>query len=514
MVTVFTDRAELKRVFTVELHPGFNNVVINNVCSSIEPDSIRVEGKGKATIHEVQYKVDHATDSETDTPQVRKLVEELEELELKKATINDLLKVYQNRLASLDDVVKNLGKVTLARKDTPELLRFDAGVEETLENFYGYHERKAVELNTKVRKSELEVRTLDEELIKLRNQISTLRFHNNVKRSICVSLESTEVSQAEIELTYQVNNAWWTPFYDIRVLTTESKPKLKLNYYANIGQNSGEDWSEVNLILSTAQPRSGAALPPIGTLQAQLFKPPPPPTFAAPPRAMMKTARTSLFGSAAASNAQFDMDEAQPEIAYCMAAPQYKAEHHALSTTFAVKQKKTIPSDGSDHKVTIVSLDLEPVLHFDCVPSKSTNVYLTASMLNSSSYPLLSGTASVYTSVTMNEQKIVVKNTKQDEPIVLTMITHVPKSTDEKIKVKLYAPELKLAAPPTANSNQPAAATNDESRLKAPEVGTRLTDAHNLEWTVVLNPSEEREFVVKFGVECPPTESVEFVERF
>lgn len=39
------------------------------------------------------------------------------------------------------------------------------------------------------------------------------------------------------------------------------------------------------------------------------------------------------------------------------------------------------------------------------------------------------------TSVTMNEQKILVKNTKQDEPIVLTMITHVPKSTDEKIKV-------------------------------------------------------------------------------
>lgn len=90
------------------------------------------------------------------------------------------------------------------------------------------------------------------------------------------------------------------------------------------------------------------------------------------------------------------MDEAVPEVAYCMAAPQYQAEHHALSTTFAVKQKKTIPSDGSDHKVTIVSLDLEPILHFDCVPSKSTNVYLTASMLNTSSYPLLSGTASVY----------------------------------------------------------------------------------------------------------------------
>jgi hypothetical protein len=38
-------------------------------------------------------------------------------------------------------------------------------------------------------------------------------------------------------------------------------------------------------------------------------------------------------------------------------------------------------------------------------------------------------------SVTMNEQKIVIKNTKQEEPIILTFVEHVPKSTDEKIKV-------------------------------------------------------------------------------
>jgi hypothetical protein len=38
-------------------------------------------------------------------------------------------------------------------------------------------------------------------------------------------------------------------------------------------------------------------------------------------------------------------------------------------------------------------------------------------------------------SVMMNEQKIVIKNTKQEEPIILTFVEHIPKSTDEKIKV-------------------------------------------------------------------------------
>ncbi|KAI6212004.1 Protein F37C4.5 [Aphelenchoides besseyi] len=543
-VTVFRDRAELKRVFEVQLHAGFNNVVINNVCASIEPDSIRVEGKGKAVIHEVQFKFDHATDTETDSPQVKKLVNDLNEIELQKATIDDLTKVYNNRLKSLDDLVTNLGQVTLTKKDAPEMLRFDSGVEETLENFYGYHERKAVELNSKVRKSELESRELEQKIQKLRNQVQELRLDQNLKRSICIALETVEdQSVAEIELTYQVYNASWTPSYDIRVSTIGSSPQLKLSYYGQIVQNCGEDWNEVELVLSTAQPHSGSQLPVLGSLQAQFHKPQPPRTFGAP---MMKRNVHALHA--------LQYDAAEPEMMAC-SVPQYVPENHALSTTFTVKQKKTIPSDGSEHKVTIVTFDLTPILHYNCVPSKSTNVYLTASMINSSSYPLINGTASVYvdninqqrsfpvdiktvstgekfdcslgidptvkvtykpvhkyqqqvgvlskTSVTMNEQKIVIKNTKQDEPIVLTIYEHVPKSTDEKIKIKLHAPEVK--------SN---GGSSDDHQLRAPEVGTRLNDAHNLEWTVSLTPMEEREFVVKYSVEHPPTETVEYVEQF
>jgi hypothetical protein len=56
--------------------------------------------------------------------------------------------------------------------------------------------------------------------------------------------------------------------------------------------------------------------------------------------------------------------------------------------------------------------------------------------------------------------------------------------------------------------------TEDLTKIKSPEVGARINDAHNLEWTVVLNALEEKEFVIKYGVECPPSETVEFVEKF
>lgn len=96
-----------------------------------------------------------------------------------------------------------------------------------------------------------------------------------------------------------------------------------------------------------------------------------------------------MYAATAAGNAEFAPPPALGSITQ-------EVEHHALASTFKVPQKKTIPSDNSEHKVTIAALELQPMLHFDCVPSKSTNVYLTASLINASAYPLLAGSASVY----------------------------------------------------------------------------------------------------------------------
>jgi hypothetical protein len=73
-------------------------------------------------------------------------------------------------------------------------------------------------------------------------------------------------------------------------------------------------------------------------------------------------------------------------------------------------------------------------------------------------------------------------------------------------------PEVK---PPSGNG-LPSSGTQEDLQQKAkiPEAGARLNDAHNLEWTVVINPLEGKEFVVKYGVEYPPSETVEYVERY
>lgn len=94
-------------------------------------------------------------------------------------------------------------------------------------------------------------------------------------RSIVVTLESFVKSEVEMDLTYQVYDASWTPSYDVRIATdpvATTKAQMKLYYFGNIRQNTGEEWTDVQLVLSTAQPRLAGPLPKLGTLRAKFHK--------------------------------------------------------------------------------------------------------------------------------------------------------------------------------------------------------------------------------------------------
>ncbi|KAH7717016.1 protein F37C4.5-like protein [Aphelenchoides avenae] len=73
-----------------------------------------------------------------------------------------------------------------------------------------------------------------------------------------------------------------------------------------------------------------------------------------------------------------------------------RVEKHALSSTFKVPHKTSIPGDSSEHKVTIARLEFELLVGLECFPYVTTDVYETASALNNSNYPLLRGPAAVY----------------------------------------------------------------------------------------------------------------------
>jgi uncharacterized protein (TIGR02231 family) len=174
----------------------------------------------------------------------------------------------------------------------------------------------------------------------------------------------------------------------------------QVRYSGNVFQNTGEDWTEVQLTLSTAKPSVGGEPPRLPSKLAQFSQP-----KAARGRSR-RNVRGGLGGAAPPApgaaraegklaelaDMEMDLDDAAPmeEEALPEAAVQpAAATNNALAATFTVARKSSIASDGQSHKVLLAALHLACSTRHFCVPSQATEAYLQACTTNSSEVVLL-----------------------------------------------------------------------------------------------------------------------------
>jgi hypothetical protein len=84
-------------------------------------------------------------------------------------------------------------------------------------------------------------------------------------------VQSNQVVNGSFSLSYLVDKAGWYPTYDVRVKDI-SQP-ITLAHKANVYQASGEDWKNVKLTLSTANPKQSGEKPNLPTWQLRYFTP-------------------------------------------------------------------------------------------------------------------------------------------------------------------------------------------------------------------------------------------------
>ncbi|MDR7332557.1 DUF4139 domain-containing protein [Roseateles asaccharophilus] len=152
---------------------------------------------------------------------------------------------------------------------------------------------------------------LDKQLAPLQGERDRLASANPQWRSLRLRLSTAR--EAELKLSYRITQAGWAPSY--RALLDTASGALNLERLAQVSQQSGEDWNDVKLRLSTAQatPRVGQALPRPWLLD--LYKPAPPQAemraayAPAPPAPAIQSAQVAVTGSRIAEPAldRFDL---------------------------------------------------------------------------------------------------------------------------------------------------------------------------------------------------------------
>ncbi|WP_241777098.1 DUF4139 domain-containing protein [Acidovorax sp. Root275] len=184
-------------------------------------------------------------------------------------------------------------------------------------------------------------------------------------RVVSVTINLATEREAELRLSYQVRGPGWQPTY--RVTLDATKSTVLIERQALVAQNSGEDWGNVQLTLSTGQPgrATQGRLPREWTLDVA---PPPRPMPATAP--MMAMAPPAPSPAALARNA---VEEDKPVF-------DVSAIDRGFATEFAVPQRITVPSSGQRVTLALGNHTAPATLITRTAPAVEEAAYLVAHM--------------------------------------------------------------------------------------------------------------------------------------
>lgn len=384
-VTVYRSGARVTRIVRADLPAGDVRLLVEGLPVGIADDSVRVEGQGSGKGRIWGVSVEAITKAEAMDAAARDAEEKLEKLQLDDRALDDQAKVAEARRKFVESLrstyseerAKNLAVRGVTAKEWADLT--------------GFVESQLASTAAELRKVEGSRRELGRRITAARAELDKLRAkRSETTKTIAVELGLDKAATFEIAVSYVVGSASWSPVWDARLLPDSEAMELSLR--AEISQQSGEDWKDVKLAVSTAQPGRGLYVPKLES--HWLTVAPPPPVY------RTKSARGMPAPAPAMARAEMpramEAMSAPEEEAYDLEAPEATAEQGLLAATFTTPRRETVDGSGRARSVALSKFPLKAKIARVTAPRVEPAVFLTARAVNETGLPLLGGMAGVY----------------------------------------------------------------------------------------------------------------------
>ena len=249
-VTVFTNGAQVERSKSVILVPGEQVVTFTGFSPYMDKKNLQVKAKGHLTILGVSERTAHPDSA----AQIKKL-----------HAAEDDVKAVERRIQQTKDEQEMLtAQLELVKTNCSVAGRTVATPLANIKELNAYYAQQVLSVKKRSQELEEQLQKLNDELKRKQDtcdSIAKLKLKNITE--IDVKLEAKQAGRADFDITYYVKNAGWFPSYDIR--SNSIKEPLQLSYKANIYQNTREEWKNVPVTLSSANPNRSNVAPQLKT---------------------------------------------------------------------------------------------------------------------------------------------------------------------------------------------------------------------------------------------------------
>lgn len=237
-VTLYQQGVLVSRTARSIIPKGKSTLIFSGLSSKIDTKSIQAKISNGGTIVSVTHNIDYLNKN--------KVSKEVSVLEQNRKRIEDSLKI----LKSFKTVYYNEREMILSNKS----IGGKNGVNVTdLQTAATFFRNRLSEIETKLNLIDRRTYQLRLSMMDIAKQLAELNAQLDMPSSVVkVVVSSEKQMEGNVKLEYIIDEAGWTPNYDVRIKDVDSP--LSLTYKAKVFQNTGEEWKDVNMTLSTGNP--------------------------------------------------------------------------------------------------------------------------------------------------------------------------------------------------------------------------------------------------------------------
>lgn len=365
---VFYNGAEITQTATVQLPKGQSEIVLTNIAEQIDQNTLQFGAKEDISILSSQFSNAYLEeyDQNASSKLTKALKDSIEDTERKLNQITNEIETDKQTVKLLDNNAEE-GEKSIQLSTVDEMKKWIA-----------LYKSQRKELQNGIFEKAKKQKKLQEKLDRLKAELDTGADgkYKISRGKLILQVMSKQQQSVSLQLNYITYAARWTPSYDLQI--EKLNAPINLQYKAQVYQNSGINWENTKLSLTSGQVGQYNQLPSWNNWFIDYQQP------------RQNTARletTMDMAAAPQSTAVFAKKNSVAEYT--------SVQENQLNMTFDISLPYTILSNNKAHSIDLNQYTLQGKYQYYSAPKLDATAYLMAEIEDYDAQNLLSGNANV-----------------------------------------------------------------------------------------------------------------------